>query len=178
MPENTAAVRTSDSVAAAPYATSVIPLFLASVTGFRYRTLNCMECGAEFLERNNDRLYRLNDDSQPAEIELDGSAVLTRCGACAQQYRVQVSLDVVMAESGIPMYLQPQSMYLAVDSFKKLRYIHCLECGRVFMSVSDRISQVIDNRVPFEYLEPDKLGMVEAMCFNRQKCGQTWSIML
>lgn len=172
--ENTAAVRVAG---AAPYAEIIIPLYLTSVTGFKYRTLNCMECGHEFLERNNDTLYRLNDESMPAEITLDGSAELAMCGNCQQKYLVQVSLNVVLEDGGIPLYMQPQSVYIAVDIAKKLRYLHCLECGKPFHSISDRISQVVDNRIPFELVDPAKIGPLEALCHS-QHCGQTWAIML
>lgn len=161
----------------APYAESIIPLYLGSSTGFRYRTLNCMECGAEFIERNNDRMFRLNDDSLPAEVSLDGASVKAKCGNCSQWYAVQVSLDVTLEQGGVPLYLQPQSVYLKIDTTKKLRYLHCLECGKPFHSISDRISQVIDNRVPFEMLDPAKIGPIEALCHS-QNCGQTWALML
>lgn len=162
---------------AAPYAAVAIPLFLSSTTGFRYRTLNCMECGAEFLERNNDIMFRLNDESQPTEIILSGASFEARCGNCQQAYAVQVSLNVALEQGGIPMYLQPQSVYITVDIVKKLRYLHCLECGKAFHSISDRILQVVDNRVPFELVDPSKLGPLEALC-HAQNCGQTWALML
>lgn len=161
----------------APYAATLIPLFLTSVSGFRYRTLNCMECGAEFLERNNNMLYRLNDESRPAEVIIDGTLLPATCGRCQQRYAVQVSLNVTLQEGGIPLYLQPESVYIAVNSVKKLRYIFCLECGTAFYSISDRISQVVDNRVPFEFVSPTKIGPIETLC-HRQNCGQTWTLML
>jgi transcription elongation factor Elf1 len=161
----------------APYADSIIPLFLSSITGMRYRTLNCMECGAEFLERNNDTMYRLNDDTLPTEVAVDGASVKARCGNCSQWYAVQVSMSVTLEQGGVPLYLQPQSVYIAVDSVKKLRFMHCLECGHAFQTISDRISQVIDNRVPFEFVDPGKIGPIESLChFNN--CGQTWALML
>lgn len=161
----------------APYAEVAIPLYLGSTTGFRYRTLNCMECGAEFMERNNDTMFRLNDQTAPPEIILDGAVVLARCGHCQQRYAVQVSLVVGLVEGGVPLYLQPQSVYIAIDSVKRLRYLHCLECGKPFHSISDRIRQVVDNRVPFEQLDPLKIGPIEALC-HKQSCGQTWALML
>lgn len=161
----------------APYAEVAIPLYLGSTTGFRYRTLNCMECGAEFIERNNDSLFRLNDETQPTEVILDGAVVLARCGNCSQKYVIQVSLVVGLIEGGVPLYLQPQSVYIAIDSVKRLRYLHCLECGKPFHSISDRIRQVVDNRVPFEQLDPLKIGPIEALC-HKQSCGQTWTLML
>lgn len=170
--ENTVVRSTS-----APYAEIAIPLYLGSVTGFRYRTLNCMECGAEFLERNNDSLFRLNDPSRTTEIVLDGSSVEACCGRCQQKYHVQVSLNVALEQNGVPLYLQPQSVYIAVDIEKKLRYLHCLECGKPFHSISDRIRQVVDNRVPFELLDPYKFGPLEALCHS-QNCGQTWALIL
>lgn len=161
----------------APYASVTIPLYLGSTTGFRYRTLNCMECGAEFIERNNDMMYRLNDVDAPSEIALNGSVELAKCGNCQQQYAIQVSLLVSLELGGIPLYLQPQSLYIAIEPIKRLRYVHCMECGKAFHSISDRISQVVDNRVPFEHLNPLKLGPLEALC-HRQNCGQTWAILV
>lgn len=167
----------SSIAAAAPYADTIIPLYLNSVTGMRYRTLNCMECGAEFLERNNDTMYRLNDPDLPTEIAIDGASAKVKCGKCQQWYGVQVSVAVTYEAGGVPLYMQPQSVYLRVDVIKKLRYLHCLECGKSFHSISDRISQVIDNRVPFEHLDPAKIGPIEALC-HAQNCGQTWALML
>lgn len=161
----------------APYADTIIPLFLNSLTGMRYRTLNCMECGAEFLERNNDTMYRLNDPSLPAEIALDGNSVKAMCGNCQQWYGVQVSLAVTLEQGGVPLYLQPESVYIVTNTVKKLRYLHCLECGKPFHSISDRISQVVDNRVPFEFVNPERLGPMEVLC-HAQNCGQTWALML
>lgn len=173
--ENTVA-RQPDAVVA-PYADTAIPIYLGSVTGMRYRTLNCMECGAEFLERNNDTMFRLNDNELPAEIALNGASVKAKCGNCQQWYGVQVSLSVTLEQGGIPLYLQPQSVYIVTNSVKRLRYLHCLECGKAFHSISDRISQVIDNRVPFEMLDSSKIGPLEALCHS-QNCGQTWALML
>lgn len=136
-----------------------------------------MECGAEFIERNNDTLFRLNDESQPAEIILNGSSVSTVCGRCQQKYTVQVSLNVILVQNSIPMHLQPQSVYIISDAYKRLRYLHCLECGKPFHSISDRIRQVVDNRVPFEQLDPLKIGPLEALC-HTQSCGQTWALMI
>lgn len=161
----------------APYANQPIPLYLGSTTGMRYRTLNCMECGAEFMERNNDMMYRLNDMDTPAEITLNGSAELAKCGNCQQQYAIQVSLLVSLEIGGVPLYLQPQSVYISIEPIKRLRYMHCMECGKAFHSICDRIRQVVDNRVPFEQLDPLKMGPLEALC-HRQNCGQTWAILV
>jgi DNA-directed RNA polymerase subunit RPC12/RpoP len=123
-----------DRSVVAPYALSPIPLFLSSVTGFKYRTINCMECGAEFLERNNDVMYRLNDYSQPQAVLINGEVIQTSCGKCQQSYHVQVSINVTYEQGGIPMHLQPQSVYITAEPAKKLRYLHCMECGKAFHS--------------------------------------------
>lgn len=167
----------ANDVASAPYAETAIPLYLSSVTGMRYRTLNCLECGQEFLERNGETMYRIGDDSLPAEISIGSESIKASCGRCGQWYGVQVSSVVNLERDSVPLYLQPQSIYLAVEAAKRLRYVHCLECGKAFQSISDRISQVVDNRVPFEYFNPARLGAIERTCtFNN--CGQTWSLML
>jgi ferredoxin-like protein FixX len=161
----------------APYAESPIPLYLTSLTGMKYRTLNCMECGAEFLERNGDTMYRLNDPDLPAEVKIDGHSIKAKCGNCSQWYGVQVSLTITYEHGGIPLYMQPQSVYVTSETSKRLRYMYCLECGHAFQSISDRISQVVDNRIPFEFLDPTKLGVIESMC-HFSNCGQAWALML
>lgn len=161
----------------APYAEVAIPLFLSSVTGMRHRSLNCVECGAEFLERNNDTIFRMNDPDLPEEVAISGASVKARCGNCEQWYGIQVSVNVTYAQGGIPLYLQPESIYISIEPVKRLRYLHCMECGKPFHSLSDRVSQVVDNRVPFEYLNPSRLGPLEALC-HYNNCGQTWSLML
>lgn len=161
----------------APYATTAIPLHLSSLTGTRYRSLNCLECGQEFIERNNGSLYRSNDPSQPYEIAISGESVMAICGNCTQMYRINISLNVGLTADSMSLHLQPESMYIAIESTKRLRYIHCMECGKAFHSISDRVSQVIDNRVPFEYVDASRLGPLEALChYNR--CGQTWALIV
>lgn len=166
-------------LAAAPYADTAIPLHLGSVTGMRYRQLCCMECGQPLIERNGDQMFRLADDTRPSEVSgaewVTGAPVL--CGNCQQQYRVHVSIEITYNRDGIPLHMQPQSVYVTAASDKRLRYLYCLECGKAFHSISDRIAQVIDNRVPFQYLDASKLGPLEAMChFNR--CKQAWAFMV
>jgi len=165
------------NVVSAPYASIPIPLYLSSVTGMRYRSINCVECGAEFIERNNDTMYRLNDADLPNEIAVSAASVKAKCGNCQQWYSIQVSLNVTLEQGGIPLYLQPESIYIVVEEQKKLRYLHCMECGKAFHSISDRVSQVIDNRVPFEYLDNTRLGPLEALC-HFTNCGQTWSLIV
>lgn len=167
----------ANAVVSAPYADIPIPLYLSSTTGMRYRSLNCLECGAEFLERNNDTMYRMNDDTLPNEVAITGESAKVMCGNCQQWYGVQISISVTLLVDSIPLYLQPESIYLANETSKKLRYVHCLECGKPFHSISDRVSQLIDNRTPFEYLRVDRLGPLEALCHNNN-CGQTWSLMV
>ncbi len=161
----------------APYADTAIPLYLSSVTGMRYRTLNCMECGTEFLERNNDTIYRIGDSELPSEVAISSESVKAKCSNCDQWYGIQVSIAVNIAIDSVPLYLQPQSVYLSIEPVKRLRYMHCLECGKAFQSVSDRISQVVDNRIPFEYLSSSRLGPIERTCTFNQ-CSQTWALML
>ena len=76
--QNTTAVK-------APYATTPIPLWLNSVTGTSYRTLHCVECGEELLERDNDRMYRINDTTRINEVRISGEQIDVTCGKCTQQ---------------------------------------------------------------------------------------------
>lgn len=164
------------STISAPYATKPIPLHLSSLTGMRYRILNCMECGREFLERNNDTVYRIGDSSQPRQVAIT-SNIQAICGHCSQQYTVSIAIDVTVPRGAIPLYMQPQSVYLLPESDKHLRQMHCLECGKVFQRVSDRIGQVVDNYVPLQYVEAHRLGSIESMC-SFKKCKQLWSFIV
>lgn len=166
-----------NAVAKAPYASTPIPLFLDSITGTRYRSLNCVECGREFLERNNETMHRSNDMSQPDEIAINGETLLATCGDCSQQYSVNISLSVTFEQGGIPLYLQPESIYMEIEANKCLRYLHCMECGKVFQSISDRVSKIVDNRIPFEYLDPSRFGPIQRTCIS-SNCGQEWALIL
>lgn len=161
----------------APYAAIAIPLYLNSVSGMKYRTLSCMECGRDFLERDGDILYRTNDDSLPNKVVMQQAATVAKCGDCQQTYAVYLSIEMRYEQGGVPLYLQPQSLYLAIEPAKKLRDIYCLECGKKFHTISDRIGLVSDNRLPMELMDPGKAGPIEARCgFN--KCSQTWALMV
>lgn len=162
----------------APYASMPIPLFLGSTTGMKYRMLNCLECGRPFLERQNEVLYRVNDASNPSEIIIaTESSIQVFCGDCHQEYQVIVSEHVVYTKDAIPLYMQPQSLYIVSEPKKRLRFIHCLECGHAFHSISDRIDSMSDNRVPFEFVAAERLGPIETMC-HFSKCSQAWSLMV
>lgn len=160
----------------APYADKAIPLSLKSLTGLRYRTLNCMECGQPFLERNKDQIFRIGTNDMPGEVHIDPSGVIVGvCGNCTQKYTVTIALTVEQDREGIPLYMQPQSLYLTSEPTKKLRDIFCLECGKAYYSISDRIQQMVDNIVPPEYLDVSRLGPMEARC-KYQHCRQRWYV--
>jgi ferredoxin-like protein FixX len=162
---------------ASPYAAEAIQIFLTSETGMRYRQLSCIECGVDFIERAGDTLYRLGDSDNPEAVALSDLPVDTHCSNCKQQYELHVALSVGLNEGGIPLYMQPQTIYIDVAQSKKLRYVHCLECGKSFHTISDRVSVISDNRVPVEYLDPTKAGPMEAICrFNN--CSQLWAFMV
>lgn len=144
----------------------------------RYRNLNCVECGSEFLERNSDMMYRIGDSLAPSEIHIGREThVNAMCPNCSQRYTVQISLSVATKQDSIPLHLQPESIYIVVEEQKRLRYLHCMECGKPFHSISDRVSQVVDNRIPWEYVNPSRLGPLEALC-HYNNCGQTWALIV
>jgi DNA-directed RNA polymerase subunit RPC12/RpoP len=143
----------------------------------RYRTIHCIECGAEILERNRDTMYRLGDSSQPAEVNIGSMPIDARCGNCMQQYTLSISLYMHYDPDGPALYMQPQTIQLAIDATKKLRNIACMECGKVFHTLSDRVGYISDNRVPFELLDPLRPGPIETLC-HQSSCHQSWSIMV
>ena len=157
----------------APYADTPIPLFLGSSTGLRYRTLSCMECGSDFFERNADIMLRIGDKELPQQARLDSTGrIPCVCGKCSQKYTITISLHVE-TNRGVPLYMQPQSIYIANAPRKRLRDVYCLECGKAFYSISDRIQQVVDNVTPNTMITG--LGPMEARC-KFQHCKQRWQV--
>ena len=160
----------------AVFADIAIILNLNSTTGLKYTTKNCIECGSPLVERNGDDLFRItNSYPQLARPNKDG-VIPTACNRCQQKYDIVISHNVNKALEGVPLYMQPQTIFMAVSSDKKLRDTHCLECGKALYSVSDRYSSLSDNTIPFDLLDPNKLGPMEVWC-KFQHCKQRWSIM-
>lgn len=159
----------------APFASIVIPLSLSSTTGLKYKTLNCIECGQPFIERNGDSMYRVSKDwPEQAHVAADGT-IPTTCSNCSQKYSITMA-SITSNPAGVPLYMQPQSVFVTISATKKLRDTYCLECGKAFYSVSDRISSLSDNTIPFDLLDPLKMGPMEVWC-KFQHCKQRWSIM-
>ncbi len=159
----------------APYADLAIPLSLSSITGLKYRTLNCFECGQPFMERNAETMYRMTDDMpKEAHVGTDG-AIAGMCGNCSQKYSVTISVALEPAFDNVPLYMQPQTLFITTEPVKKLRDTFCMECGKAFYSISDRIKSVVDNTIPTEMLDPNKLGPMEVWC-HFHRCKQRWSV--
>lgn len=160
----------------APYASTPIALSLRSLTGLRYRTLSCMECGNPFLERNSERIFRMGNNDMPEEAHTSADgAIYSTCGKCTQQYTVTISLTATSVHSEVPLYLQPQSMFITSEPQKKLRDTYCLECGKAFYSISDRIKLLVDNVTPIDLIDASQLGPMEARC-KFQHCKQRWYV--
>jgi hypothetical protein len=142
----------------------------------RYRTLNCMECGRPFLERNKDSVYRVGARDMPGVAHAGADGLIHAvCSRCQQKYTVTLSMTIEHDRAGLPLHLQPQTLFIVTEPIKRLRDLFCLECGKAYFSVSDRIGQMIDNVTPVELLDPDRLGPMEARC-KFQHCKQRWYV--
>ena len=158
----------------APYADHPIQVSLLSTTSLRYRPLNCLECGRTFLERDNAVFYR--PDGRTAHVDADG-VILALCPHCSQKYVVTVSMHVVYELQRVPLHEINQSIYFVPAETRERRLTRCMECGKAFQTMLDRISQVVDNAMPVEFLEPGRTAPLETICrFNR--CGQRWSLVV
>lgn len=160
----------------APYATSPITMSIRSSMGLRYRTWQCIECGHPFLERDGDSFFRVGSTDMPSEAHVSvGGSITGLCGQCSQQYAVTIAFGVTSTRQGVPLYMQPQSIFVASEPAKKLRDLHCYECGKSFFSISDRITMLVDNIVPGELMDLSRMGPMEARCkFNH--CQQRWYV--
>lgn len=160
----------------AAYANIPIPLSLQSTTGMRYRTLSCVECGRSFLDREGDQLYRVGVKDMPEEAHAGVDGVIpTICGNCRQAYAVTFSLAVQVSRSAMPLNMQPQSIYLYSEPIKHFRDTHCMECGKVYFSFSDRIKLIVDSVNPTEQYDVGQAGAMEARC-NWRGCKQRWVV--
>lgn len=160
----------------APYADIPIRISVQSLVGIKYRTWPCVECGKPLLERDNDVFYRVGTTQMPdvAHVGADG-LISSICDVCQQKYTVTVALGVSTKRDGIPLYMQPESIFVVLSPTKKLRDVHCFECGDAFYSVSDRIEQIVDNATPVEMWNVDKLGPIEVRC-KFSHCRQRWYV--
>lgn len=161
----------------APYADIPITVSLSSLTGLKYRDYSCIECGQPIIERSSERIFRFSSDMpEEAHIGADGT-IPTTCSRCSQKYSIIITTrESEGSLSNMPLYMQPQALFISVEPVKKLRDTHCMECGHAFYSISDRVSMLVDNVVPFEMLDPTKLGPMEARC-KFHHCKQRWSVM-
>lgn len=161
---------------AAPYASTAIPLYLGSVIGLRYRTLHCIECGGPLIERNADVIIRIgqSNSSERAHVSADGM-IHSKCERCQQKYTLTLSMGVETRRGGIPLYMQPQALVVISEPVKKLRDTHCLECGKAFFSISDRVKLIADNIAPVASLPIDRVGPMEPRC-RFQHCKQRWHV--
>lgn len=154
----------------APYASQVTLLSLTSAVGMRYRTVHCLECGMPILERNKDSIFRVGTKAYPGEAK-PGGMIDTVCDRCTQNYKISIAISVRHAVGGLPLHLQPQSVFLKVEPEKSFRDTFCLECGKAYFSISDRISMVVDNVTPQQLWNPERMGPMEARC-KFQHCKQ------
>lgn len=160
----------------APYADTPIIVSVQSSVGLRYRSWSCMECGQPFLEREGDSFYRVGAKGHPGEAHVGaGGTIAGVCSKCTQQYTVTVSFNVQSKREGIPLFMQPQSIFISSEPAKKLRDVYCYECGKAFFSISDRIRMLVDNTVPTGMLDNSRLGPLEARC-KFQHCKQRWYV--
>ena len=160
----------------APFADIPIAISLMSTTGLKYRTFNCYECGQPFMDREGDHFYRANTPTLPEEAHFNADGVIpTICGRCSQRYTVTVALNIQNPKVGIPLYMQPQSIYLGVEPAKHFRDTFCFECGKAYFSISDRIRLVVDNVLPDAMVDASKPGAMEARC-NWRGCKARWHI--
>jgi len=162
----------------AQFASIAIPLSLSSTTGLKYKTLCCVECGHPILERSSDRMFRIGATDLPelARVGADGT-IPSVCRKCTQKYTITISMNMQSPGVNVPLYMQPQSIFLAVEPVKKLRDTYCMECGKAFYSISDRIKLLSDNTVPFDLLDPTRFGPMEVWC-KFHHCKQRWSVMV
>lgn len=113
---------------------------------------------------------------QPRQAHVDESGGMRAiCPNCCQKYVVSVSLTI--ERSTVVLASINQSIYFTSVLEKQRRNTRCMECGKSFHIMNDRISQVVDNAMPVEYMDKTKLAPLEAICgFNR--CRQQWSFMV
>jgi hypothetical protein len=159
----------------APYADYPIVLSLQSLSTERYKTYYCFECGHAFLQRDNDTLYRINSNDEPGRLYSDDSGILVRCGRCKQKYSGHVAVSPPRRTYSEAQTVTLQSIYLTPVADKQQRYTHCMECDHTFVSITDRISMIVDNVIPLEHMDKGRIGLMEVRC-NLKRCRQPWAM--
>lgn len=170
----------ANAVSTAPYADKPIAISVMSISTRRYKTYYCVECNHPFMQRDNDVVYRINNNDEPMTMHLANNGVgLTKCAKCTQKYTITISLTVlpnILVTSG-RMQKELQSIYLVPTEAKVSRYVRCMDCGYSFCSLTDRISTIVDSAMPLEYAVGSKVAHVETRC-DQNNCRQRWAIIV
>jgi hypothetical protein len=161
----------------APYSDTPIKLSLLSISTQRYKTYYCLECGYPFLQRDNDTLYRTNSTAEPGRVYMDTDGIMITCGKCSQKYSGMVVVSPPRGPQDEFAAPAMQSIYIVPSEAKQQRYMGCMECGQVFCAITDRISLIVDNVAPLEFMPTGRIGLMEVRC-KRQRCGQSWALMV
>lgn len=160
----------------AVHADKTIFLSFNSLTGHKYSTVYCVECGQPMYERSSDKIYRIGAVGYPETAKHDASgSILTKCHNCQQKY--SMIINTLLSPTAVlqPFYMQPESLFMVIEPVKHLRDIHCVECGKLFYGISDRVNLISDNTIPVKLVSKDRYGSFESWCkFGR--CRQRWSI--
>ncbi len=164
-------------MANAPYADKPINISIMSVTTTSYRLFHCLECGRKFMERYEGAFWRVGDNTSPRQIRLDGGYILSKCPECLQKYIITISTYPKTIRPTTFINEQSQSIYFKPELDKHERYTRCMECGKAYQTISDRIDSVVDSALPDEYRDNSKMAPFQAICkFNR--CRQHWVLVV
>jgi hypothetical protein len=74
-----------------------------------------------------------------------------------------------------PYHKQVITIVLKAVTQKKLRRLHCMECGWPIADISDKVLVVFDGETAIDTLEPDNHGVVELHC-RRHQCKQYYRL--
>ena len=76
-----------------------------------------------------------------------------------------------------PYNTLPITLVLTTITQKSYRRLHCLECGKPFLDITDKVATATEGAQPIEDLRPNALGFVEPHC-RTHTCKQYYRIAL
>lgn len=76
-----------------------------------------------------------------------------------------------------PFNTMPITLVLTTLTQKAYRRLHCLECGRPFLDITDKVATATEGTQPVDQMKPDQKGFIEPHC-HFHYCKQYYRIAL
>lgn len=76
-----------------------------------------------------------------------------------------------------PYHTMPITLVLTTLTQKVYRRLFCMECGKPFLDITDKVASATEGVEPLDQMQPNEKGFIEPHCHNHL-CKQYYRIAL